>query len=60
MKIVMLEAATPLTKTFTKAKTEITKTPYPMTWEFTSHEVDVPHLTALKDALTKHEATPRG
>lgn len=54
MKIVMLEAAQPLTKTFTKTKTEITKTPYPMTWEFTSHELDVANLPAFRDALVKH------
>ena len=56
MKITFLAASVPLTKTFTKTKTEITKTPYPMTWEFTSHEENIGSLRDLEAQLTKHAA----
>ncbi len=56
MHLFFLEASVPLTKTFTldKASGEVLKTPYPMTWEFTSHEVEVSSLTGFEAALRKH------
>ncbi len=56
MKITFLQASSPLTKTFTKTKTEITKTPYPMTWEFTSTDSEVAGLKDFESALIKHAA----
>lgn len=54
MKINFLEAAQPLTKSYTKTPKGITKTPYPMLWEFTSHEESFTTLPQLKDLLVKH------
>ena len=56
MKFTFLQASVPLTKTFTKTKSEITKTPYPMTWEFSSHDVVITSLKDLETALIKHAA----
>src|SRR5574344_154377 len=56
MKIVFLEASVPLTKTYSKTKAGVTKTPYPFAWEFTSHEEDVNSLTQFEAVLKKHAA----
>lgn len=56
MRLHFLQASVPLTKTFTKTKTGIDKTPYLMTWEFTSHTEDVSTLKDLEAALTRHAA----
>ena len=55
MRLFFLQASVPLTKTYTKtASGEILKTPYPMTWEFTSHETEVTDLIQFEAALRKH------
>lgn len=52
-----LQASVPLTKTFTLSRAgELIKTPYPMTWEFTSHACDVNNLTDLHAHLIAHAA----
>lgn len=56
MKIVFLEASVPLTKTYSKTKAGVTKTPYPFAWEFTSHEEDVNSLAQFEAVLKKHAA----
>ena len=56
MKIVFLEASVPLTKTYSKIKAGVTKTPYPFAWEFTSHEEDVNSLAQFEAVLKKHAA----
>lgn len=56
MKLQFLKASVALTKTFTKTKTDIEKTPYPMTWEFTSLEEDVVTLKDFETALLHHAA----
>lgn len=56
MKIVFLEAAEPLTKAYSKGKNGIAKTPYPFTFEFTSHEVQCRDLKQLEQLLKKHAA----
>lgn len=54
MQLTFLEAAQPLTKTFTQTKTGIVKTPYPMTWEFTSHQESISNLAQFETALKAH------
>lgn len=55
MDMTFLEANLPLTKTYTKAANgDIKKTPYPMTWEFTSHPVAASNLNDLHAALLRH------
>jgi hypothetical protein len=55
--LTFLEASTPLTKTYSKdINGQLTKTPYPFVWEFTSHSVPCPDLNALHAALLKHSA----
>ena len=56
MHIVFLEAAMPLTKTYTKTPTGITKTPYPFVWEFTSHEETFNSLAQLEALVSRHAA----
>lgn len=56
MQITFLKANQPLTKTFTKTKTGIEKTPYPMTWEFTSTTEDITTLKDFETALIRHAA----
>ncbi len=51
-----LKASEPLTKTYTKRNGEITKTPYPMTWQFTSIKESFNNLTELRDLMNKHAA----
>jgi hypothetical protein len=55
MQIFFLEADTPLTKTYSKRGTELTKTPYPFVWEFTSHK-EAPTTLAQLEALLKSHA----
>lgn len=45
-----------LTKTYSKTKSGVTKTPYPFAWEFTSHEEDVLTLSQFEAVLKKHAA----
>jgi hypothetical protein len=54
MSLFFLEAAVPLTKSFTKKNSELTKTPYPFVWEFTSHKETCLSLAHLEVLLRKH------
>ena len=57
MQAFFLEATTPLTKTYARAKGgDITKSPYPFVWEFTSHEENFTTLPQLEALLKKHAA----
>lgn len=57
MHIHFLEASVSLTKKYEAAgKGQITKTPYPMTWEFTSHKESFSTLTQLEALMAKHAA----
>lgn len=56
MKIVFLEASVPLTKTYSKTSTGVSKTPYPFVWEFTSHEEQFNNLSQLEALLKRHAA----
>ena len=57
MNIVFLESTVPLTKTYSKNPDgSIKKTPYPFTWEFTSHNEVCKDLNDLHTALVKHAA----
>lgn len=57
MNLQFLEAGVPLTKNFVRAQGgEVTKTPYPFVWEFTSHAVEVASLAAFETALKTHAA----
>jgi hypothetical protein len=56
MSLFFLEAATPLTKSFTKKNSELLKTPYPFVWEFTSHKETCLSLAHLDVLLRKHAA----
>lgn len=57
MHLTFLEASVPLTKTYSRAADgTVTKTPYPMTWEFTSHVEQVTNLASFHKALTAHAA----
>ena len=55
-KLFFLEASVPLTKSFTMRAGELVKTPYPMTWEFTSHEHECADLKTLERLLVQHAA----
>ena len=54
MDFFFLQAPVPLTKSYTKKGSELTKTPYPMTWEFTSHHEVVNTLPDLHRELVRH------
>lgn len=55
MDLFFLEASQKLTKSYTlKEGGEILKTPYPMTWEFTSHKVQVNDLVQFETAVRRH------
>ena len=56
MIVYALKASEPLTKTYTKKNGEVTKTPYPMTWEFTSIAETVDTLDDFKRVIDKHAA----
>jgi hypothetical protein len=57
MDLYFLQASQPLTKTYAKATGgEITKTPYPMTWEFSSHAEKAGNLRDMEALLHKHAA----
>jgi len=52
MRLFSLEARVPLTKRYSRDKTgNLIKTPYPMTWEFTSHEHHVTTLAELETVV---------
>jgi hypothetical protein len=51
-----LEASVPLTKSYTMRSGELVKTPYPMTWEFTSHKHECNDLPTLERLLKMHAA----
>lgn len=51
-----LQAAVPLTKTYTLRAGELIKTPYPMTWEFTSHKFECNDLATLERLLKSQAA----
>ena len=59
MKIVFLEAGVPLTKTYSKTASGVSKTPYPFVWEFTSHEEAFTTLPQLEALLKQHAAMGR-
>lgn len=60
MQITFLEAAEPLTKTYSKTKDgTIEKTPYPFCWEFTSHDEQFKDLKQLEQLLKRHAAQGR-
>jgi len=52
----MMQASVPLTKTYTLKNGELTKAPYPMTWEFTSHKETFTDLRSLEALLRVHAA----
>ncbi len=56
MNIIFLEAAVPLTKTYSKTAGAIVKTPYPFVWEFTSHTESCKSLAELEHLLKTHAA----
>lgn len=56
MNVFFLQASEPLTKQYSKVSGDITKTPYPMTWEFTSHKEAVSNLSQFEALLNKHAA----
>lgn len=56
MQIEFLDAGTPLTKSYTKTSAGITKTPYPMTWEFTSIAETFTSLQQFEALLKTHAA----
>ncbi len=56
MNIFFLQASVPLTKSYAKQGQDIIKTPYPMTWEFTSIKEDVKTLSHLEALLKIHAA----
>lgn len=56
MKLHFLQAPEPLTKTYAKTPNGVVKTPYPMTWEFTSHEEVCNNLSQFEHLLKKHAA----
>jgi hypothetical protein len=56
MNLVFLQADQPLTKQYSKVNGDLTKTPYPMTWEFTSHREVANNLTQFESLLSKHAA----
>lgn len=56
MIVQFLQASVPLTKTYSKVNGDIVKTPYPMTWEFTSHKETVKDLRDLEALIKTHAA----
>ena len=54
MDLIFLQAAVPLTKTFTKTSAGINKTPYPFVWEFTSISESCSSLQQFEQLLIKH------
>lgn len=56
MNITFLQASVPLTKSYTKSSSGVTKTPYPFVWEFTSHEEQFTTLAQLDTLIRKHAA----
>jgi hypothetical protein len=56
MNIYFLQAAERLTKSYSMKNGELVKTPYPMTWEFTSHVEAINDLQDLLAAMNKHAA----
>lgn len=55
MDIVFLEASVPLTKTYSKSSAgTITKSPYPLVWEFTSHTEPCKNLAQLEYLLLEN------
>lgn len=56
MNLYFLQADKPLTKSYTKRGGELIKTPYPMTWEFTSIEEQCNDLPTMLKLMTKHAA----
>lgn len=56
MNLYFLEADKPLTKTYAKKNGELIKSPYPMTWEFTSHQEQSSDLSSMLSLLNKHAA----
>ena len=56
MQLTFLKALVPLTKTYTRKAGELTKTPYPMLWEFSSEVENVNTLEQLAVTLQAHAA----
>ncbi len=59
MDAVFLEAPVPLTKTYARSGGVLTKTPYPLIWEFTSHAESFKTLAQFETLLVKHAALGR-
>jgi hypothetical protein len=56
MRITYLIAPMPLTKSYTKKDGVITKSSYPMAYEFSSATEDMPDLASFARSITKHAA----
>ena len=56
MQLFFLEAAIPLTKSYTQKAGVMTKTPYPFVWDFTSHEEHPSTLQEMFNMLQHHAA----
>ena len=56
MQLFFLEAAIPLTKSYTQKAGVMTKTPYPFVWDFTSHEEHPSTLQEMFSMLQHHAA----
>lgn len=56
MRITYLIAPIPLTKSYTKKDGVVTKSSYPMAYEFTSVTEETPDLTAFSRSILKHAA----
>lgn len=60
MDLIFLGANTPLTKTYSKNSAgEITKSPYPLVWEFTSTKEQCKNLAHMEQLLTQHALAGR-
>lgn len=56
MQVEFLDAGIPLTKSYAKTSAGLVKTPYPMTWEFTSIAETFTNLSQLEALLIAHAA----
>lgn len=56
MQVEFLDAGIPLTKSYIKTSAGLTKTPYPMTWEFTSHAETITTLPQFETLLKQYAA----
>lgn len=59
MKLFFLEADKPIVKKYIKSDKGIDKEPYPMVYEFTSHEENITSIEEFRDKLELHGRTGR-